>query len=74
MTKFDRRKIGQGHRRVFIYMNFVEPESMILHAQFQDHMTSGSGEGDFLKVFTRTGMINRIRLIGRYLIEKLLSI
>ena len=24
----------------------------MLHAKFQDHRTSGSGEGDFLKVFT----------------------
>ena len=27
----------------------------MLHAKFQDHRTSGSGEGDFLKVFTIYG-------------------
>ena len=30
-----------------IYINFVELESPMLHAQFQDHRTSGSGEEDF---------------------------
>ena len=27
----------------------------MLHAKFQDHRTSGSGEGDFCKVFTIYG-------------------
>ena len=40
-------KIGQGQPRVIIYINFVELESSILHAKFQDHRTSGSGEKDF---------------------------
>ena len=39
-------KIGQGQPRVIIYINFVELESPMLHvhAKFQDHRTSGSGE------------------------------
>ena len=41
------RKIGQGQPRVIIYINFVELESPVLHAKFQDHKTSGSGEEDF---------------------------
>ena len=40
-------KLGQGHPRVIIYINFVELESPMLHAKFQDHRTSGSGEEDF---------------------------
>ena len=36
-------------------MNFVELESPMLHAKFQDHRTSGSGEEDFFKVFTIYG-------------------
>ena len=41
------RKIGQGHLRDFIYINFVELKSTMLHAKFQDHRTFGSGEVDF---------------------------
>ena len=33
-----------------MYINFVELEAIMLHAKFQDHRISGSG--DFLKVFT----------------------
>ena len=33
-----------GQPRVTIYTNFVALESMMLHAKFQDHRTSGSGE------------------------------
>ena len=40
-------KIGQGQPRVIIYICFVELESPMLHAKFQDHRTSGSGEEDF---------------------------
>ena len=40
-------KIGQGQPRVIIYLNFVELESPMLHAKFQDHRTSSSGEEDF---------------------------
>ena len=40
-------KIGQGQPRVIIYINFVELESQMLHAKFQDHRTSGYGEEDF---------------------------
>ena len=40
-------KIGQGQPRVIIYINFVELESPMLCAKFQDHRTSGSGEEDF---------------------------
>ena len=30
-------KTGQSQRRVIIYINFVELESLMLHAKFQDH-------------------------------------
>ena len=32
---------------VFIYINFVELQSLMLHAKVQDQMTSSSGEVDF---------------------------
>ena len=31
---------------VIIYINFTQLESLMLHAKFQDHRTSGSGEED----------------------------
>ena len=31
--------------------NFVDLQCLMLHAKFQDHRPSGSGEEDFLKVF-----------------------
>ena len=34
---------------------FVKLETPMLHAKFQDHRTSDSGEEDFLKVFTIYG-------------------
>ena len=34
-----------------IYTNFVELHRLMLHAKFQNHRPSGSGEEDFLKVF-----------------------
>ena len=44
-SKFDNYcKIGQGQRMVVIYINCVELEFIILHAKYQDHRTSGSGE------------------------------
>ena len=48
---FPCRKIGQGHPRVMIYTNFVELHCLLLHAKFQNHRPSGSGEGRFSKVF-----------------------
>ena len=39
--------IGQGHPRVMIYINFVELYCLVLHAKFQNHWPSGSGEEDF---------------------------
>ena len=41
------RKIGQGHPKVMIYINFVELHSQMLHTKFQNHRPSGSGEEDF---------------------------
>ena len=41
------RKIGQGQPSVIIYINFIELESLMLHAKFQDRRTSGSGGEDF---------------------------
>ena len=40
-------KIGQGHPKVMIYMNFVELHFLMLHAKFQNHRPSGSGKVDF---------------------------
>ena len=34
-----------------IYNNFVELLPLMVHAKFQNHRPSGSGEEDFLKVF-----------------------
>ena len=35
-----------------IYINFEEPQSLMLHTKFQNHWPSGSGEEDFLMVFS----------------------
>ena len=40
-------KIGQGHPRVMIYINFVELYSQMLHTKFQNHRPSGFEEEDF---------------------------
>ena len=50
--------MGQGQPRVTIYIhvNFVELEYPMLHAKFQDHRTSGSGEEDFYKFLTYMGV------------------
>ena len=40
-------KISQGHPKVMIYIYFVELLSLMLHAKFQNHRPSGSGEEDF---------------------------
>ena len=48
--------MGQGQPRVTIYINFVELESPMLHAKFQDHRSSGSGEEDFLRFLPYMGM------------------
>ena len=48
------RKLGQGHPRVFIYINLIKPESPMLHAKFQNH--SGSGEEEFLRFSPYMGM------------------
>ena len=39
------RKIGQGQPRVIINIYIVEIGSLMLHAKFQDHRTSGPGNG-----------------------------
>ena len=38
---------GQGHQRVMIYIYFVELETLMLHAKFQDPRSFGSEEEDF---------------------------
>ena len=40
------REIGQGHPSVMIYINFVDLRSIMLHAKFQNHRSSGSEEED----------------------------
>ena len=47
--------MGQGQLRVITYINIVKLDFPMLHAKFQDNWTSGSGEEDFLKVFTIYG-------------------
>ena len=49
--------MGQGQLRVIIYINFVEFEFPILHAKFQDHRTSGSGEEEFLRFLPYMDMV-----------------
>ena len=49
-------KKGQGQPRDTIHVNFVELESPMLNAKFQDHRTSGSGEVDFLRFLPYMGM------------------
>ena len=39
--------MGQGHPRVMIYINFIKLYCLMLHAKFQNHRPSGSGEEDF---------------------------
>ena len=50
-------KIGQGQPRVIIYINFVELESPMLRAKFQDHSTSGSEEEEFYRFLPYMGMV-----------------
>ena len=58
MTQFDLAiKIGQGQPRVIIYIYFVEIESPILNAKFQDNRTSGSGEEDFYRFLPYMGVV-----------------
>ena len=54
-TTFQVTAIVSEKSRVTIYINFVELESPMLHAKFQDHRTSGSGE-DFLRFLPYMGM------------------
>ena len=46
------RKMGQGQHRVIICTALVELPYAMLHTKFQGHRSIGSGEEDFLKVFT----------------------
>ena len=39
-----------------LYINFVELESAMLQAKFQEHRTSGSEEEDFQFFFTYMGL------------------
>ena len=49
----NRSRSTQGHH---LHINFVELESPMLHAKFQDHRTSGSGEEDCLRFLPYMGM------------------
>ena len=40
-------KVGQGHPKVMIYINFVELHSLMFRAKFHNHRPSGSGEEEF---------------------------
>ena len=43
------RKIGQGHPRVMIYINYDGLASPMLHTKFRGNQPTGSGEADFKK-------------------------
>ena len=43
-------------KKIFSIYNFIELESPMLNAKFQDHRTSGSGEEDFLRFLPYMGM------------------
>ena len=49
-------KIGQGQPRVMIYINFVVLHTLMLHAKFQGHWPSGSGEEEFLRFWAFLSM------------------
>ena len=38
-----------------IYINFVELHCLMLHAKFQNHKPSGSGEDDFFAIYSPGG-------------------
>ena len=58
-------KIGQGQPRVIIYRNFAGLESLMLHAKFQDHRTSGSGEEYFNGFYHYMGMAAILVMLPR---------
>ena len=41
------RKMGQGHSRVIIYINYDGKESPMLHTKFNENRPAASGEEDF---------------------------
>ena len=49
------RKIGQGHSRVIIYINYDGQESPMLHTKFRENRPAGSGE-DFEGFLPYMGM------------------
>ena len=51
----NRSRSTQGHH----YINFVDLESPMPHAKFQEHRTLGSGGVEFLKVLTIYGHLGR---------------
>ena len=50
-------RIDQGHPKVMIYINFVELHSLMLHAKFQNHRSSGLGEEDFKRFLLFIAMV-----------------
>ena len=50
-------KTGQGQPRAIIYINFVVPESQMLHIMFQGNWPSGSGQENFLSFLPYIGMV-----------------
>ena len=57
-------KIGQGHPKVMIYINFEELLSLMLHAKFQTHMPSGTGEENFkdFAIYRQSGHLGHVTL------------
>ena len=48
--------MGQGQRRVIIWIALVVLPYMMLHTKFQGHWSMGSGEEDFLRFLPYMGM------------------
>ena len=51
------RKIGHGHSRVIIYINYDGQESPMLHTKFRENRPAGSGEEDFIRFLPYMGMV-----------------
>ena len=46
-----------------IYITFVELHCLVLHAKFQDHRPSGSGEEDFYAIYSHGSHLGHVTCI-----------
>ena len=74
MSSISCRKIGQSQPKVTIYTNFVELESLVLHATFQGHRTFGSGEKEFKTFWSYMGMAAIFVICPRLSLQTLRSL